>query len=64
MARNLGKPTQTFANFGVCGNFVSADPQSGDFDPESVDNGIEVGQGQLKMDQKKLHPEGLRLRVS
>ena len=82
MARNLGKPTQTFANlFGVCGNFVSADPESGDFDPESVDNGIDVGQGQLKIDpkfasdgsqrtlslrdpgQKKLHPEGLRLRV-
>ena len=65
----------------MCGNFVSADPESGDFDPESVDNGIDVGQGQLKIDpkfasdgsqrtlslrdpgQKKLHPEGLRLRV-
>ena len=65
----------------VCGNFVAADPESGDFDPENVDNGIDVGQGQLKIDpklasdgsqrtlslrdpgQKKLHPEGLRLRV-
>ena len=81
VARNLGKPTQTSANDGVCGNFVSADPESGDFDPESVDNGIDVGQGQLKIDpklapdgsertlslrgpgQKKLRPEGLRLRV-
>ena len=81
VARNLGKPTQTFANSTCVGNFVSADPDTGDFDPESVDNGIDVGQGQLKIDpkfasdgsqrtlslrgpgQKKLHPEGLRLRV-
>ena len=46
VARNLGKPTDPdFCEFGVCGNFVSADPESGDFDPESVDNGIDVGQG-------------------
>ena len=55
--------------------------ESGHFGPESVDNGIDVGQAQLKIDpkfasdgsqrtlslrgpgQKKLHPEGLRLRV-
>ena len=67
--------------FDVCGNFVSADPESDHFGPESVDDGIDVGQGQLKIDpkfasdgsqrtlslrgpgQKKLHPEGLRLRV-
>ena len=52
MARNLGKPTQTFANLACGGNFVSADPESGDFDPESVDSGIDVGQGQLKIDPK------------
>ena len=64
VARNLGKTHPDFCEFGVCGNFVSADPESGDLHSESVENGIDVGQGQLNMDQKKLHPEGLRLRAS
>ena len=52
MARNLGKHTQTFANL-VCVE-ISSPPtlKVAISDPESVDNGIDVGQDQLKIDPK------------
>ena len=43
----------------MCGNFVSADPESDHFGPESVDNGIDVGQDQLKIDPKFVSERGL-----
>ena len=52
VARYLGKTHTDFCEVDVCGNFVSADRESDHFGPESVDNGIDVGHDQLKIDPK------------